>query len=307
MTVLSPPPSSDSVTKSDTSTGQRLSASHPQIRAALEYFPEVDDDEELLGAAECYARIENELRSSDFLPVALLSNIAAVAIEQNDVEAAFFHAGVVAALPHTPFSAKAYYRALMTANNPSWAVWPFVLLHVHKCTGQLSIGSQHLLAKKTAELQTHFGLAEAISNVAEEGLRVNSTTDIQPTFCHRLSQSAVQFLKDHGKEPSVAPDTCDGSLAHAKKLKEAGNEAFRSKQYALAISKYREGLSTFHRLPSLLLEFYRASKKWKTPSHLGGVLIPLAALAIQPRCEQVLLAAAEGADSSDSSDSPVCS
>lgn len=293
MTVPSTPQSSDLPSHSHTHIDR--------ITAMRDSSTDVADIDRMVGRAEIDVGIENVLRSSQNLPVALLSNISAVALEQNDHEPAFFYAGVVSAFPHTPLSAKAYYRAAVAARDWPQTVWPVLLIHAHNCMGDLSLASQQFIIEKTAELDKFAVAAGSIGEMVAKGIHHTSAANIQARFCHRVSQTAVHILRsqlhNHDIEVSGTAVTFGGSLAHALELKEAGNEAFCRKSYVVAILKYREAISTFHTLPVLLIQYRTFCKNLKLAGCLAGTLMPLAALAIHPQGELGLVAAAEGADS----------
>lgn len=104
---------------------------------------------------------------------------------------------------------------------------------------------------------------------------------MQYTFVFALAQAAVKVLqKYHKKEltaPLYSPATSAQSLLRATKLRGAGDEAVRSKDYSFAITHYIEALSTSHRTLSAFMIFTPITFRQSglTPAPEGSAKDPL--------------------------------
>lgn len=231
MTEGPSPQSSGSLSEADRLVAERWQAEFPEFEALCVAGMEHVKAGDLEAAAGTYEEgIMHVLSTSDFLPVALLSNIAAAALLQNDLQTAFLYAGAVSGLPHTPLSAKAYYRAVSAASDSVGALWPLTLIQITKCMGQRSSGSQQIITEKVAEIDRRAIAPASIEEMAAGGFEGDLCSGIQALFGERLSQSAVHVLHNMHSQPVAEhpepPDDFGRSLTHALCLKQAGNDAF---------------------------------------------------------------------------------
>lgn len=301
MTVGSSPQSSGSMSEADALVDQRWQGELLQTEALLASGNKLMEAEDWEASAAKYEEgIMHVLRSSNFLPVALLSNISAAALMQNDLDTALFYAGVVAGLPHTPLSAKAYYRTVAAARCPMGAMWPVALIHIHKCISQLSSGSQHIITAKAAELDNQGTLRVPTKEIVAGGFKGELSCGVQLIFGKELSESAVHVL--HNLPDTPVTDSSNlavlgRSFAHILHLKQAGDDAVCNKAYADAIAKYRDALSSFPVLSDLLVRCSAVNRQCVKIGPRINTLMPLAALSIIPRGELQLVFAAAGAPS----------
>lgn len=209
------------------------------------------------GAAAKYEEaLQLALQSADNLPRILLQNIAAAFLQLKQPLAALVHAGGVLVFPLHECSIKAHYRAAKAADElgvPDASVWPLALMKQSNSSQASHIA--HDVAKLMSELEnrTSISLKDARREIHSPEAQVATSSPsrrAQLVFVRTVLQAVVRSAPE--LEPSARRGSDTDEQADALQLKEAGNVAFRSKAYTLAVSKWREALSTFTLIPAIL-------------------------------------------------------
>ena len=305
------------VTEARSSVAKKWQVGEGRVQALLTAGKALLRDKQWPAAASMFGTaIQLVLQHTDQLPVVLLSCVAACALELGNHDTEFFYSGAVLGLPHTPQGAKAYHQTTRATTDDLWRTWPLIQLQLTGSITDLSTAEQQFILKKIAVLKAKLSDG-GLRSIVAEGLAGESAAGLQSMFGQKLMKCAVHVVRelyasrDHGIAP-VQQARCPAdsrSLQPALDLKEAADEAFQSKDYVTAMAKYREALSEFVLLPTLLVLSSLAHKRMMGTNsgkdNSNGrestcsvyILKPLAALAVHPGSEAALATVATGAHS----------